>query len=432
MRVALGIHFARIFRSRACSIGNGAGRAGWDCCNATWSLRGPLSMKRFLNYTFLLIAVFITIWIFFQSRKEAVPVAQGRTMDAAPAPAPEVRVQTVVEKELSETKEYVGRVEAIDAVDLVARVSGYLESIEFIEGRFVKAGDLMFTIEKERFLAEIQSRKGAVAQIEANLSEAEKYLRRLQSAREGSVPEKDIETAQKNVDSFKAQLVSARASLELAEIDLEYATVRAPMSGRVTKKRYSVGDYVGPNSGTIATIVQFDPIRVVCSISEVEYLDMMEQTGSSPQNAFRPTLRLPNGKLYGSKGSWDFSDTQIDSSTGTISLWARFPNSQGLLIPGGYTSVILSPLKTETLPLVPQSAVSESREGSYVYVVGDGSIAEMRPIRKRSATGTDWIVEEGLRAGETVITEGIQKVRNGQPVKVQNNGGDSTPAKGAS
>jgi RND family efflux transporter MFP subunit len=386
-------------------------------------------MKRFLNYAFLVIAVILTVWIFFQSRKEAVPAAQGRTMDMASEQAPQVRVQTVVEKELSQTKEYVGRVEAINSVDLVARVSGYLESIEFIEGRFVKAGDLMFTIEKERFLAEIQSRKGAVAQIEANLTEAEKYLRRLQSAKQGSVPDKDIETAQKNVDSFKAQLVSARASLELAEIDLDYATVRAPMSGRVTKKRYSVGDYVGTSSGTIATIVQFDPIRVVCSISEVEYLDMMGQTGSSPQNAFRPTLRLPNGKLYGSKGSWDFSDTQIDTSTGTISLWARFSNSQGLLIPGGYVSVILSPVRSETLPLVPQSAVSEGREGSYVYVVGDGDIAEMRPIRKRSVTGTDWIVEEGLRAGERVVTEGVQKVRGGQPVKIQAEEGSATPAK---
>jgi membrane fusion protein (multidrug efflux system) len=216
----------------------------------------------------------------------------------------------------------------------------------------------------------------------------------------------------------------------LAEIDLDYATVRAPMSGRVTKKRYSVGDYVGPNSGTIATIVQFDPIRVVCSISEVEYLDMMGQAGSSPQNGFRPDLRLPNGKLYGSKGNWDFSDTQIDSSTGTISLWARFPNPQGLLIPGGYVSVLLSPLKSEMRPLVPQSAVSESREGSYVYVVGDGDIAEVRLISKRSVTGTDWIVDGGLRAGETVITEGIQKVRSGQAVKIQGKDISPAPARG--
>lgn len=387
-------------------------------------------MKRLLNYAFLLIAILVTVWIFFQSRKEAVPVAQGRPMDMAAAQAPEVRAQTVLEKELSQPKEYVGRVEAIDSVDLVARVSGYLETIDFVEGRFVKAGDLMFTIEKERFLAEIRSRKGSVAQIEANLSEAEKYLRRLQSARQGSVPEKDIEVAQRNVDAYKAQLITSRASLELAEIDLDYATVRAPMSGRVTKKRYSVGDYVGPGSGTIATIVQFSPIRVVCSISEVEYLDMMEQAGSSPQNAFLPTVRLPNEKLYEPKGSWDFSDTQIDSSTGTISLWARFSNPQGLLIPGGYVNVILSPVRSETLPLVPQSAVGENREGSYVYVVGAGDIAEMRPIKKRSVIGTDWIVEEGLRAGETVITEGIQKVRDGQAVKIQSEDRKPAPAQG--
>lgn len=388
-------------------------------------------MKRLLNYVFLLLAAGVAIWFLLESRKDAasIPPEQG----AVSRPVAEglvVRVQEVQARNITQTKEYIGRVEAIDSVDLVARVSGYLESILFVEGRYVKSGDLMFTLEKDKYRAEIESRKGAVSQIEANMVEAEKYLRRLQSARQGSVPEKDIEAAQRNVDFNKAQLVSAKAGLDLAEIDLSYTTVVAPMSGRVTKKHYSVGDFVGPNSGTISTIVQFDPIRVVCSMSEVEYLNLMEQTGSSPERIFRPTLRLPNGSLYHGKGNWDFADTQIDASTGTISLRSRYSNPDELLIPGGYVTVVLSSVKAETLTLVPQAAVAENNEGSYVYVVGEGNVAQMRPIRKRSVFGKDWIVEEGIKAGETVIVEGIQKVRPGQTVTISSGGTKKTPVTG--
>jgi len=378
-------------------------------------------LKPLLNYTFLLAAIVVATWFFIESRKEAASAPEGRgPMAKTEMEAPLVRVQEVVEKEITQNREYVGRVEAIDSVDLVARVSGYLESIHFTEGRSVKAGDLMFTIEKDRFLAEIESRKGTVSQIEANLIEAEKYLRRLQSANRESVPEKDIESAQRDVDFYSAQLGTAKANLELAEIELDYATVRAPMSGRVTKKHYSVGDYVGPNSGTIVTIVQFDPIRAVCSLSEVEYLNMMQHSGSSPEKIFRPALRLPNGNLYSGNGRWDFANTAIDPSTGTISLRSRYSNPDGLLIPGGYVTVVMSPVKKETLPVVPQAAVNENKEGSFVYVVGENNIAEMRFIKKRSVLGTDWIVEKGIRVGETVIVEGVQKVRPGQVVKISN------------
>ncbi len=129
-------------------------------------------------------------------------------------------------------------------------------------------------------------------------------------------------------------------------------------------------------------------------------------------------MRLPNGSLYKFKGAWDFANTEIDTSTGTISLRSRYLNPDGLLIPGGYVTVVMSAIKDEILPLVPQVAVSEGRDGSYVFVVGDDNAAEMRLIKKRSVLGTDWIVEDGIKPGETVIVQGIQKVSNGQAVKI--------------
>lgn len=381
---------------------------------ATW-------IRRLLSFGFLLIAIGVSGWLILESQKDVTVAAQGRGGGGGGRPAAEiplVHVQEVKEGNVTLSREFIGRVEAINSVDLVARVSGYLESINFEEGRFVKAGDIMFTIEKAKYLAEIELRKGSISQIEANIVEAEKYLVRLKSASKASVPEKDIEAAQRDVDYFQAQLMSAKASLDMAEIDLSYTIVRAPMSGRVTKKNYSVGDYVGLNSGTIATIVQFDPIRVVSSMSEVDYLNLMESTGSSPENEFRPALRLPNGSIYSGAGKWDFANTEIDTSTGTISLRSRYSNHGGLLIPGGYVTVVMSARKNEVLPLVPQVAVSEGREGSFVFVVGEDNLAEMRIIKKRSVLGTDWIVEDGIKAGETVIVQGIQKVTNGQEVKI--------------
>lgn len=384
---------------------------------------GTSWISRIIGYGFLLIAVVISGWFIMESQKDVTAATEaGEVRIQREEPAPLVHVQEIKEGGVSQAREYVGRVEAIDSVDLMSRVSGFLEAINFEEGKFVKAGEVMFSIQKDEYLAEIESRKGNISQIEANLVEAEKYLRRLQSAKKESVPEKDIEAAQRDVDFFEAQLLSARAALDLAEIDLGYTTVRAPMSGRVTKKNYSVGDYVGPNSGTIATIVQFDPIRVVSSMSEVEYLDLLERTGSSPEKEFRPGLRLPNGSLYRFKGTWDFADTGIDPSTGTISLRSRYSNPEGLLIPGGYVNLIMSAVKEEILPLVPQVAVTESPEGSFVFVVGEEGKAEKRFIKKRSTLGTDWIVEDGIRAGETVIVQGIQKVTPGQEVKISNSG----------
>lgn len=386
--------------------------------------------RRFVRYAFLIVIILVVAWFFLRDKKDtpfAPEMGQRPQMQGA---APLVIAQEVVAKEISSSREYIGRIEAVDSVDLIARVSGYLETIDFIEGRNVKAGDLMFTIEKARFKAEIEARRGSVLQIEANLAEAEKYLQRLQTAKTGSVPEKDIETAQKNVSFYSAQLVSAKANLELATIDLAYATVRAPITGRVTLKRYSVGDYVGPNSGTIATVIRVDPIRVVCSISEVEYINLLERSGSSLEKIFRPSLRLPNGSLHKGDGAWDFVDTSIDPSTGTISMRSRFANPEGILIPGGYVTVILTPVRAEVRPLIPQPAVMESKEGSYVFVVDKENIASMRMIKKRSVLGTDWIIDDGIKAGEVVIIEGIQKVRPGQAVNISGGAAKAAPKTG--
>ncbi len=385
--------------------------------------RGAMSstgIKRLIGRVFLIAVIVAVIWYFWTGKKDKVSAPGAGVRAGMSGEATMVRVHKVAAKEIRNTREYIGRIEAVDSVDLVARVSGYLKSIDFKEGGKVNAGDLMFTIEKKPFRAEVDARKGTVLQIEANLVQAQKYLNRLKSAKAESVPESDIESAQRDVDYNSAQLVSAKANLELAEIDLSYTAVTAPVSGRVTKKNYSAGDYVGPGSGTIASVIKTDPVRVVCSMSEVEYINLMERSGSSPEKIFRPALRLPNGSLYEEEGGWDFADPVIDNTTGTISLRSRYSNPSGLLIPGGYVTVKLSPVKGETLPLVPQAAVMEGRDGSYVYVVDKENTVQMRPIKKGSSLETDWIVYKGIEPGETIILEGIQKVRPGQKVNIMN------------
>ena len=221
-------------------------------------------MGRLFSFGFLIVAIIVAGWFVVESQKDVTAAARnggggggGGRPGASAEQAPLVQVKKIEASEISTTREYIGRVEAINSVDLVARVSGYLESINFEEGRFVKAGDIMFTIEKAEYLAEIEKQSGAIAQIRANLVQADKYLARLESASRESVPEKDIEMAQRNVDFYQAQLDSAKASLDLAQLELEYTTVRPQCRDVLPRKTIRLVTMWGPVR---------EPSRQLCSL----------------------------------------------------------------------------------------------------------------------------------------------------------------------
>lgn len=335
---------------------------------------------------------------------------------------PAVTVLTVTEREVNPPKQYVGRVEAIQAVDLRAQVQGYLERVEFKEGADVQRGDLLYLIDQAPYQARVNEARARAAQAEALLTKADQYLKRLRSVRTGGVSATDLEAATAEQLQAKAQLQQARAGLERAQLDLDYTSIEAPMDGRIGRTTATPGNLVGLDSGPLARIVQLDPIRVVYSVSENEFVTVkLAHRGESREELSRKlatNLRLANGEPYGVPGRLDFADNQVDATTGTIAVRAVFANPDAILLPGQYVTVLLSDEQALRLPVVPQAAIQQDSQGRYLLVVDADNRVEQRRIETGPFVGTDWAIQSGLKAGERVIVQGVQKVRPGQTVEV--------------
>lgn len=351
----------------------------------------------------------------------AAPPGQGRP--------PAVSVLTVTETEVNPPDEYVGRMEAIQSVDLRARVEGFLEQVAFREGGDVQEGDLLYLIEQAPYQAGVSQSKAKVAEAEATLTKARQYLKRLKAVRSGGVSATDMDTAVSAELQAKAQLQEAKAALEQAELDLGYTTITAPIGGRIGRTAYTKGNLVGPGSGALARIVQMTPIRVVYSLSERDFLDARKARnngdGAAGDCRLVPRLELPDGAAYPFVGRIDFVDNQVDAATGTIAVRAVFDNPDGVLLPGQYVTVLVACKEGKRLPVVPQAAVQEDRDGRYVFVVDGENRVQLRRIKTGGTLDTLWAVEEGLSAGETIIVQGVQKVAPGQVVEPVPDGGQS-------
>lgn len=334
---------------------------------------------------------------------------------------PLVTVAPVTLQDVNPPAEYVGHVEAIQAVDLRARVEGFLEKVNFREGNFVHEGDLLYVIEQDLYQAKVDADRARVAQAQAALTKARQYLKRVQTVRSGGVSATDIDNAVAEELGARALLQEAQATLERSELDLGYTTVKAPISGRIGRTAFTRGNLVGPTSGPLARIVQLNPIRVVYSISENDLSSVqagLKDADQHRRNALLvPHIRLADGKLYKSQGKIDFVNNEVDATTGTIAVRAIFDNPDGLLLPGQYVTVLVSKRKPRILPVVSQSAVQEDREGHYVLVVDNQDKVIQRRIKTGPFVGSYWAVESGLAKGEMVIVLGVQKVRPGQTVK---------------
>jgi RND family efflux transporter MFP subunit len=345
-----------------------------------------------------------------------------KTTLAAPGDSPPtVVVAPVTMVDVVPATEYVGHVEAIQAVDLRARVEGFLEKVFFQEGDYVHAGDVMYQIEQETYKARAAADQARVDQAKADLERADSYLQRLRAARSESIPATDMDNAVANVFMTRAKLAEAEADLTLANINLDYTTIRAPISGRIGRTEYTVGNLVNPGSGTLARIVQMDPIRVVYSISENDLVAIQRalvEVDGNEAPLLAPQLRLVNGELLPGIGHVSFVDNQVNPATGTIAVRAEFANPGNILIPGQYVTVLVKPAAPKMMPVVPQAAVLVDKNGRYVLTVDANGTAVPRPITIGPEVGIDWAVESGLEAGEEIIVSGIQKVRPGQPVQV--------------
>jgi len=336
-------------------------------------------------------------------------------------PPPQVTVATVIEQDVNPPAEYVGHVEAVQSVDLRARVEGFLERIDFKEGSDVQAGNLLYVIEQAPYQVRVDAEKASLAQAEAILTKARQYLDRARTVRSGGISATDLDNAVAEELRAKAQFEQAKANLKIAQINLGYTAIKAPISGRIGRTVFTKGNLVGPNSGALARIVQLDPIRVVYSISEndLNAINMAIKDADREKNhpLLMPQIKLAGGQILETKGHVDFVDNTVDVSTGTIAVRALFKNPKGTLIPGQYVTVLVARSEPNPMLVVPQAAVLEDHDGRYVLLVDDLNRVAVRRVKTGPVVGANWAVVSGLAVNERVIVEGVQKVQPGQTVK---------------
>jgi membrane fusion protein (multidrug efflux system) len=339
-----------------------------------------------------------------------------------------VTVTAVVEKDIRPSISFTGRVEAIDKVELRARVDGFLEKKLFVEGQDVTAGELLFVMEKGQYEAAVAQAQGNLEAARALLSLADiEVKRQTDLVAKSAAPQSQLDLARAKQQQATGQLDQLNAALTQAKLNLSYTDIRTPIAGRVGRSQYSVGNFIGPSSNALATVVSQDPIYVTFSVSQREILAVREKLGNTGKlgdkvNAAVVLVELADGTRYPEPGKIDFVDVTVNQGTDSVPIRATFPNAQRILIDGQLVNVIVQDSTSEAALVVPQSAIQIDQAGPFALVVTKENKIEVRYIEPGRMEGADATVTKGLAAGELVVTEGIQKVRPGQvvaPVEVK-------------
>lgn len=330
--------------------------------------------------------------------------------------SPSVVIGEVQEAQVIKQIEAPGRILSKYRVDVLARIEGYLTKSYFKEGDYVKKGQVLFQIEPQEWLYDVQKARANVQNTKAQLIYAEKQLKRSAIlVKKDYISKAEYDQVLSNRDALKGQLASYQASLRDAQRNYGYTSVRSPVDGQVGMITVTVGNYVNPSAGALTTVYSNNPIYVTFPIDSKEYLKITE---TEPANAKRKVeLIFPTGEKYQSLGVQDFHDNVINETTGTITMRATFPNKEGRLINGEYVKVYVYSNRPVKVPVVPQTAVLENPEGKYVYTLNDKSIPEITFIKASGQYKDNWIVDSGVKVGDKIIVEGLQKVIPDVPVK---------------
>ena len=352
-------------------------------------------------------------------------IAATRAQPAASAP-PAVGVFAATKRPIIETSEFLGRVEAVNRVNVVARVTAFLEKRLFNEGAEVKKGDALYALERGPFEADLAAKKAAVAQLQATLENAKLTAERAHTLLGGPAGQQSTyDAAIASQRSLEAQVQGAQAQVQASQINLDYTDIRSPIDGKIGRTAVTEGNVVNPASGVLTTIVSQDPMYVIFPVSVRQGLELRERY--APRGGLTAVvikLRLPNGRLYDPTGKVDFVDNTVQQSTDTFTVRGVIPNSivqdasatespLRELTDGEFVTVLLQGVQPVEVLAIPRAAVLSDQQGDYAFVVGPDNKAEQRRIQLGQSTSTVAAVISGLSPGENVVVEGLQRVRPG-------------------
>ncbi|MEY3894704.1 MAG: Efflux pump periplasmic linker BepF [Verrucomicrobiota bacterium] len=340
--------------------------------------------------------------------------------EVAMPPPPVVEVMEIVTSEVRLSSTLIGQLDSPQNVEVRARVEGFVDKMPFKEGLEVKQGEILFELDQKPFLEKLAAATGALGEAKAALNKYQKDVDRLTPlAERKAIPQQDLDNALASVDVGEAGVITAQARVESAQIDLGYCEVKAPITGLIGATQVSIGELVGKGEPTLlATISTLDPIWFYCNVSEVEYIKAEEKSRELGRDiASLPlTLILADGVEHPDQGRFVFIDRAVDVKTGTLRIRAEFPNRKKLLRPGMFARVRVDLGTRKDSIAVPQRAIVELQGKNFLWVVTPENTASQRPVKVGELLDSNVVILDGLKPGERIIVEGLQKVREGAPV----------------
>ncbi|MBB2497468.1 efflux RND transporter periplasmic adaptor subunit [Aquipseudomonas ullengensis] len=346
---------------------------------------------------------------------------------AAAPPPPAVEVELAKVESLPLTFEYAARTAGFREVEVRAQVSGILQERTYREGSAVKQGQVLFRIDPRPYQAALARAKGSLAQEQARYRQTERDLKRIRELqKKGFASESELDNAISNFEQSKANIEAAKAEVQAKQIDLDYTTVEAPISGVTSKETVSEGSLMvagDPSASLLTNITQLDPIYVNFAAPDREVSQVRQglRDGSLVRHGGQQMsvqIKFGDGTTYKQEGKVDFTDSLIDRATGTVSARAVVPNPDQSLLPGQFVRVLVTGINKPNAITVPERAISQGPNGTFVYVVDEQNMARIRPVTTAHTALGRWVVESGIAAGDRVIVEGLPKVRPNTPVKV--------------
>lgn len=366
-----------------------------------------------------IITIIAIIALFILGRMFLSHISNANSAKAkASAGIPSVTVDTVKTENVRREFTATARVMAKYRVDVLARISGYLTHSYFKEGDYVKAGQILFEIEPQEYTYAAGRAKANLDNARSQQAYYDKQLERYQElVNQDYIAKADYDNVLAQRDAYRAQVASMESAYRDAQRNLGYTKVKSPVDGRVGIIDVTVGNFVSMNSGPLTTINSSEPMYITFPLESKDFVELVRIDGAADVNR-EVEFTFSSGQKYKYKGSQDFHDNKIDEATGTITLRATFPNPDDELLQGEFGKVTIYSNKKDSLPIVPQSATMENQEGLYVYILGEDNVPKMSYIKTMGQSGTNWIVYEGVKEGDTILTTGLQKVIPGSPVKV--------------
>ncbi len=362
----------------------------------------------------LLIFAIIAVVIYFYYHKRTprqMAVKSGKlseiTLNVMPAQAEKVTVDN----------SYIGYVTPINSVAVTPYINGFLEDIMVTGGQLAEQGDTLVVIRQDEYKANLKMAEAKLLQAQADYANAAVYYKRMRDAGVKIISKTELDNAKAQYLSAQAAVAEAKASVALTKVNYDYTVIQAPISGIVGDVSLSRGDYVSPSSPPLFTIIQYDPIRVVFSLTDKEYLNEITRNPQQPFTNEKISLRLANGKIYEAAGQYKYMGNELDKSTSSISVYADFPNPGRELVANAYVDVLVEKTYGDVVR-VRQSYVTLENKGAYVYTIQNGRL-NRKPVEIVTVSGNDYLLKNTFAAGEYIVVDKVGHIAKGQKIKTR-------------